>query len=54
MARLENPIDLTDAELDMIAAGQQEGLVNVNVEDVNVNVNANVLTRRTTNNNNNN
>jgi hypothetical protein len=48
---MEAPIELTDDQLDIISAGarqpKQEGLVNVNVEDVNVNVAAVVFGRNT-------
>jgi hypothetical protein len=48
---LTSPVELTDAQLDAVAAGaKQEGLVNVNVEDavkdINVNVAAQALTSR--------
>jgi hypothetical protein len=38
----EKPIELTDAELDAVAAGSDNDLVDVDIQDVNVN--ANVLT----------
>ena len=48
---LTSPVELTDDQLDFVAAGaKQEGLVNVNVEDavkdINVNVAAQALTSK--------
>ena len=41
---LESPIELTDAELDAVAAGNHRTPALVNVSDVNVNVAAQALT----------
>jgi hypothetical protein len=36
----EKPVELTDAELDAVAAGADSDGVDVDVQDINVNVNA--------------
>jgi hypothetical protein len=41
---LESPVELTDAELDAVAAGKNSSPALVNVSDVNVNVAAQALT----------
>jgi len=44
--KLPVPVELSDAELDMVSAGQQNGLINVDVTltDVNIGVAAQALT----------
>jgi hypothetical protein len=46
---LTSPVELTDDQLDFVAAGarQQKGLVNVDVSDVNVNVAVAAITEKT-------
>ena len=45
MMTLAEPVELTDAELDAVAAGANDSLIDVHIHDVCVGVNANVITR---------
>ena len=46
---LTRPVELTDDQLDLVAAGaKQEGLVNVNVDDAVKDINANVAAQALT------